>query len=120
MIVHSDQHFEDNYLADTLIVATVLSHDLVHPSDVAAMNGASAALAISDIPFYNPLGGVRVGRIDGEFTINPSPELLSIHYAFLQFFCCSMIWIKHSNIAESLLNKSLMEQIFTITIMGAT
>ena len=68
--------FEDNYLADTLIVATVLSHDLVHPSDVAAMNGASAALAISDIPFYNPLGGVRVGRIDGEFTINPSPELL--------------------------------------------
>ena len=68
--------FEENYLADTLILATVLSHDMVHPSDVAAMNGASAALAISDIPFHNPIGGVRVGRIDEVFTINPSPEML--------------------------------------------
>ncbi len=66
--------FEDNYLAETVITATVLSHDLIHPSDVAAMNGASAALAISDIPFHNPLGGVRVGRIDGELLINPSHE----------------------------------------------
>ncbi len=66
--------FEENYLAETVITATVLSHDLVNPSDVAAMNGASAALAISDIPFNNPLGGVRVGRIDGEFLINPSPK----------------------------------------------
>ena len=68
--------FEENYLASTMIMATVLSHDLVHPSDVAAMNGASAALAISDIPFHNPIGGVRVGRVDGDFTINPSPEML--------------------------------------------
>jgi len=66
--------FEENYLAETVITATVLSHDLIHPSDVAAMNGASAALAISDIPFNNPLGGVRVGRIDGELLINPSNE----------------------------------------------
>ena len=61
-----------------MIAATVLSHDLIHPSDVAAMNGASAALAISDIPFHNPLGGVRVGRIDGKFVTNPSPEELEI------------------------------------------
>ena len=66
--------FEENYLAETVITATVLSHDLIHPSDVAAMNGASAALAISDIPFHNPLGGVRVGRIDGKLLINPSQE----------------------------------------------
>ena len=70
--------FEDNYLAETMIAATVLSHDLIHPSDVAAMNGASAALAISDIPFHNPLGGVRVGRIDGKFVTNPSPEQLEV------------------------------------------
>ncbi|MED5241119.1 MAG: polyribonucleotide nucleotidyltransferase [SAR324 cluster bacterium] len=70
--------FEDNYLAETMIAATVLSHDLIHPSDVAAMNGASAALAISDIPFHNPLGGVRVGRIDGKFVTNPSREELEI------------------------------------------
>jgi len=68
--------FEENFLANTLILATVLSHDMVHPSDVAAMNGASAALAISDIPFHNPIGGVRVGRIDEVLTINPSPEML--------------------------------------------
>ena len=48
--------FEDNYLAETMIAATVLSHDLIHPSDVAAMNGASAALAISDIPFSQSSG----------------------------------------------------------------
>jgi polyribonucleotide nucleotidyltransferase len=42
------------------------------------MNGASAALAISDIPFHNPLGGVRVGRIDGKFVTNPSPEELEV------------------------------------------
>ena len=48
--------FEENYLAETLITATVLSHDLIHPSDVAAMNGASAALAIYDIPFHNQIG----------------------------------------------------------------
>ena len=70
--------FEDHYLAETMIAATVLSHDLIHPSDVAAMNGASAALAISDIPFHNPLGGVRVGRIDGNFVTNPSPEELEV------------------------------------------
>ena len=62
--------FDENYLADTLILATVLSHDMVHPSDVAAMNGASAALAISDIPFHNPIGGVRVGRIDEVLTLS--------------------------------------------------
>ena len=68
--------FEENYLAETMIAATVLSHDLIHPSDVAAMNGASAALAISDIPFHNPLGGIRVGRVDGKFVTNPNPEEL--------------------------------------------
>ena len=68
--------FDENYLAETLITATVLSHDLIHPSDVAAMNGASAALAISDIPFQNPLGGIRVGRVDGKFVTNPNPDEL--------------------------------------------
>ncbi|MBG56356.1 MAG: polyribonucleotide nucleotidyltransferase [Deltaproteobacteria bacterium] len=68
--------FEEYYLAETLVMATVLSHDLIHPSDVAAMNGASAALSISDIPFHDPIGGIRVGRIDDIFTINPSPEML--------------------------------------------
>jgi len=66
--------FQDHYMAETLVVATVLSHDLKNASDVSAMIGASAALCLSDIPFHQPIGGIRVGRIDGEFITNPSPE----------------------------------------------
>jgi polyribonucleotide nucleotidyltransferase len=51
-----------------------LSADQENDADVLAMNGASAALAISDIPFAGPIGAVRVGRIDGEFVINPTFE----------------------------------------------
>jgi polyribonucleotide nucleotidyltransferase len=69
--------FEEHYMAETMIMATVLSTDLKNPSDVSAMIGASAALCLSDIPFHNPIGGIRVGRIDGEFITNPSPEQLA-------------------------------------------
>ena len=68
--------FEKHYMANTIVQATVLSHDLVNPSDVAAMIGASAALCLSDIPFHNPIGGIRVGRVDGEFVTNPTPTQL--------------------------------------------
>ena len=68
--------FEKNYMANTIVQATVLSHDLVNPSDVAAMIGSSAALCLSDIPFHNPIGGIRVGRVDGEFVTNPTPAQL--------------------------------------------
>ena len=65
--------FEKHYMANTIVQATVLSHDLMNPSDVAAMIGSSAALCLSDIPFHNPIGGIRVGRVDGEFITNPTP-----------------------------------------------
>ena len=64
--------FDENYLAETLIMATVLSSDQDNAPDIAAMIGASAALCVSDIPFYQPIGGIRVGRINGEFVINPT------------------------------------------------
>ena len=116
--------FEENYLADTLIMATVLSHDMVHPSDVAAMNGASAALAISDIPFHNPIGGVRVGRIDEVLTINPSPEMLE--KSDLNIFMAAskdailMVEGEANNISESLMLDALWyghEQIQPIIAM---
>ena len=116
--------FEENYLADTLILATVLSHDLIHPSDVAAMNGASAALAISDIPFHNPIGGVRVGRIDEVLTINPSPEMLE--KSDLNIFMAAskdailMVEGEANNISESLMLDALWyghEQIQPIIAM---
>ncbi|BCX46360.1 polyribonucleotide nucleotidyltransferase [Haloferula helveola] len=66
--------FPKGYLYDTQIVALLLSADQINDSDVVAMNGASAALAISDIPFAGPIGAVRVGRVNGEFVINPTFE----------------------------------------------
>lgn len=66
--------FPKGYLYDTQIVALLLSADGENDADVLAMNGASAALALSDIPFAGPIGAVRVGRVDGQFLINPTFE----------------------------------------------
>jgi polyribonucleotide nucleotidyltransferase len=54
------------------VICTVLSADLVHPHDILCINGSSAALAISPLPFLGPIGAVRVGRIDGELVLNPT------------------------------------------------
>jgi polyribonucleotide nucleotidyltransferase len=64
--------FPKGYLYETQIVAILLSADAVNDADILSMNGASAALALSDIPFAGPIGAVRVGRVDGEFIINPT------------------------------------------------
>src|SRR5213596_464310 len=54
------------------VVATTLSADLISAHDILAINGASAALMISPLPFMGPVGAVRIGLIDGEFVINPT------------------------------------------------
>ena len=54
------------------VICTTLSADLVTPYDILAINGASAALMISPLPFMGPVGAVRIARIDGEFVVNPS------------------------------------------------
>ncbi len=64
--------FSDNYRNDTQVAAFVYSYDSENDSDVIAACAASAALAISDIPFLEPIGEVRVGRINGELIINPT------------------------------------------------
>src|SRR5215207_2337473 len=51
-----------------------LSVDHIHPYDILAMNGASAALMISDIPYPTPVGAVRIGKVDGNFVVNPNEE----------------------------------------------
>jgi len=66
--------FADGFRNDVQVVATVLSVDQNNPPDIPAMIGASCALSISDIPFQGPIGGVRVGRIDGKLVINPTVE----------------------------------------------
>jgi len=64
--------FPDGYFQEVQIIASVLSADRENDPDVPAMIGASAALTISKIPFLGPIGSCRLGRINGEFIINPT------------------------------------------------
>jgi polyribonucleotide nucleotidyltransferase len=64
--------FEEGYNGDTMITVQVISFDGEHQPDTLGMVGASAALIISEIPFHNPVGGVRVGRVDGKLVVNPT------------------------------------------------
>ncbi len=64
--------FDKNFRNEVQIVATVLSVDQINPFDVLVINGASMALTISDIPFEEPIGAVRIGRINEEYIVNPS------------------------------------------------
>lgn len=64
--------FPKGYFYETQIVALLLSADGENDSDILAINGASAALCVSDIPFAGPIGAVRIGRIGGQFVANPT------------------------------------------------
>lgn len=66
--------FPKGYRNDVQIVATVMSVEQDNAPELAAMIGASAALTVSDIPFNGPIAGVRVGRVNDEFVINPTEE----------------------------------------------
>jgi len=63
--------FAKGFRNETQVICTVLAHDLENDPDVVALVGSSAALTISGIPFLGPLGGCRVGYIDGEYVLNP-------------------------------------------------
>ncbi|MCF8008436.1 MAG: polyribonucleotide nucleotidyltransferase [Halanaerobiales bacterium] len=66
--------FPEGMRHDIQVIATVLSVDGDHEPDLIAMNGASAALVLSDIPFDGPIGGVKVGLVDDQLVINPNEE----------------------------------------------
>ncbi len=66
--------FPEGYRHETQIVATVLSADGAFPLEVLASLGASSALHLSDIPFNGPTAAMQVGRIDGQFVANPTPQ----------------------------------------------
>jgi polyribonucleotide nucleotidyltransferase len=69
--------FPKGWNRETQLVAIPLSVDHVHPYDILAMNGASAALMISEVPFAGPVGAVRIGKVDGNFVVNPNEAHLS-------------------------------------------
>ncbi len=60
------------YKNEVHVVCTTLSADLVTPHDILCINGASAALMVSPLPFLGPVGAVRIGRIDGQLVVNPT------------------------------------------------
>src|SRR6266699_1674516 len=64
--------FAEGFKCETQVIAFVLSADSENDPDVVGINGASAALTISDIPFLGPIGAVRVGLVNGSLTINPT------------------------------------------------
>jgi polyribonucleotide nucleotidyltransferase len=68
--------FAKGFRNETQVICTVVSHDLENDPDVVAMVGASAALTISGLPFLGPIGGARVGYLNGEFVLNPQMDTL--------------------------------------------
>ena len=64
----------EGFLNEVQVIGLLLSADQANESDISMLNGASAALALSDIPWNGPIGAVRIGQVDGQFVINPSIE----------------------------------------------
>ena len=74
MTDHYALFFPKGFLNEVQVIGYLLSTDQINEADVLMVNGASAALMISDIPWNGPIGCVRLGEIDGEFVINPTNE----------------------------------------------
>jgi polyribonucleotide nucleotidyltransferase len=68
--------FPSSFRNDTQVITTVLSHDMENNPDIVALIGASAALTLSGIPFFGPIGGARVGFVGSEYVLNPTPAEL--------------------------------------------
>ena len=68
--------FHESYRNETLVVVTTLAHDLENDPDILAMIATSAALTVSGVPFMGPIGGVRIGYLDGKFVVNPTLDQL--------------------------------------------
>src|SRR5487761_2540355 len=66
--------FPEGFKNEVQVVATVLSHDMENDPDIVAMVGCSAALTLSGIPFFGPVGAARVAYIDGQYILNPTAE----------------------------------------------
>jgi len=75
--------FPKGYYYETQVLINVLSHDGINEGDILGQIGASVALLVSDIPFHEPVASVKVGRVDGEFILNPTAEQVENSEMFL-------------------------------------
>src|SRR5882757_9399483 len=104
--------FAEGYRFETQIVASVISSDAENDPDVIAITGASCALYLSDIPFNNPIAGVRIGLIDGKYIINPTfderrESELNLIVAGTEEAIC-MVEAEASEVAETIMVEALM------------
>lgn len=104
--------FADGYRFETQIVGTVISSDGENDPDVIAITGASCALYLSDIPFHNPIAGIRIGLIDGKYVINPTYDQrresqLNLVVAGTEEAIC-MVECEALEVAESIMVEALM------------
>ena len=104
--------FADGYRYETQIVASVISADSDNDPDVIAITGASCALYLSDIPFHNPIAGVRIGLIDGKYLINPTYDErreseLNLIVAGTEEAIC-MVECEAQEVAETIMVEALM------------
>jgi polyribonucleotide nucleotidyltransferase len=104
--------FPDGYRFETQIVGTVISSDAENDPDVIAITGASCALYLSDIPFHNPIAGIRIGLIDGKYVINPTYDQrresqLNLVVAGTEEAIC-MVECEAQEVAESIMVEALM------------
>src|SRR3954471_24027734 len=104
--------FADGYRFETQIVASVISSDAENDPDVIAITGASCALYLSDIPFHNPIAGVRIGLIEGKYIVNPTYDErrdseLNLVVAGTEEAIC-MVECEASEVAENIMVEALM------------
>lgn len=104
--------FPEGYRFETQIVGTVISADTDNDPDVIAMTGASCALYLSDIPFDNPIAGIRIGLIEGKYIINPTYDQrresqLNLVVAGTEEAIC-MVECEAQEVAENIMVEALM------------
>lgn len=107
--------FPDGFSEEVQVIATVVSHDGVHDTDVLALNAASMALHMSSLPFSlksGPISGVRVGRIDGKFVANPTINELAKSDLDIVVASHKDAIVMVEGGAEELLEKDLVEALF--------
>ena len=104
--------FPEGYSYETQVISMVISADDDNDPDVLSITGASAALYLSDIPFHNPIAGVRVGLVDGKYVVNPTYEqvrgsLLNLIVAGSEEAIC-MVEAGAKEVSESVMVEALM------------
>jgi polyribonucleotide nucleotidyltransferase len=106
--------FADGYYSETQVIATVLSADQQNDPDVLALNGASCALSISDVPFEGPIAGARVGYIDGEYVLNPTRKELVNSRMDIMVACTSEAVTMVEGKVDTMSEKEVLDAIFFV------